>query len=508
MQAASIPALVEAAAAKDPDALALVDGERRFTYLELMTMAESTAAAILESSSSPVVGVLMAPSAWTTVAALGVMRAGRAYLPLDPCLPEERLRRMTGVLDCECLLVDAEPDCGSWFGGSKLIGEAVAAVGRPCPEPAVQDPDRLAYVIFTSGSTGEPKAVGVGQGPAATVVQHTVGRLRLRAEDRVLQIHSTSFDASIEEVWSTLAAGAMLTVPHDGILDIPGVVEQMIEHRVSVLHMPIGYWRALVHEFLDGLPAAGLDALRYLDTGGEAMRLDDLRAWRESPLREVTLNNGYGPTEAVVTASSFTLGPETQLPDGVASVPIGRALPGRILYVVDESGCEVEVGEAGELYIAGDLLAAGYLNDAELTARRFPPDAARGQGRKYRTGDLVRKLPNGALEFLRRTDDQVKVRGFRIELGEISHVLRSLEGIRDAAAVVIDPTTGRLGAAVVLERGSGQGSPDFGGELALKLPACMIPSVIVPIDRLPTSVVGKVDSSELRRLLGESIGSE
>src|ERR1700742_2529068 len=156
MQAASLPALVEAAAAQDPDALALVDGERRITYLELTMMAESVATAILESSSGTVVGVLMAPSAWTTVAALGAMRAGRAYLPLDPCLPEERLRQMTGVLDCDCLLIDAEPDRGSWFGGSKLIGEAVAAVGRPCPEPAVRDPERLAYVIFTSGTTGEP----------------------------------------------------------------------------------------------------------------------------------------------------------------------------------------------------------------------------------------------------------------------------------------------------------------------------------------------------------------
>jgi amino acid adenylation domain-containing protein len=472
-------------------------------YPELVRMAESVAAAVLERSSGAVVGVLMPPGMWTTVAALGAMRAGRAYLPLDPALPEERLRLMTEAVGCDCLLVDADMVPAPWFEGAELVVEAVASVGRPCPVPPIDDRDRLAYVIFTSGSTGRPKAVGVAQGPAAEFVEHTADRLAVGPTDTVLQIHSTSFDSSIEEVWSTLASGARLVAPVGSVLDMDAVVSQAAEHRVTVVHMPTSYWRAFVGELLAGLSADGLGSLRHVEIGGEAMRLADFEAWRACPLREVALNNGYGPTEAVVTATGFTIGPQTELPDGARSVPIGDPFPGRLLYVLDEDGRAVDAGVAGELYIGGDLLAVGYLNDDELTARRFLPDETRGEGRRYRTGDLVRQLTGGGLEFLGRIDDQVKIRGFRVELGEISSALRALDGVREAATLLLDPLSGRLGSAVVPAGPEAASPPQIAANLGRVLPAYMVPPVILTLPRLPISVSGKVDSAALRRLLLE-----
>jgi amino acid adenylation domain-containing protein len=501
VSANTISGLVEAAAAKRPDAVALEDADQELTFTELMTMAESIAAALSEQSEGQVIGVLMGPGIWTTIAALGAMRAGRAYLPLDPSLPEERLRLMAEAVDCDCLLVDAEPGRADWFGGTDIVAEAVAAVGRPCADPPPQDPGRLAYVIFTSGSTGRPKAVGVAQGPASVFVEHTAERLRVSPGDTVLQIHSTSFDSSIEEVWSTLARGARLVAPLGSILDVQSVIVQAAEHRVTVAHMPTSYWRAFVQEILDGLSVDELDALRHVEIGGEAMRMEDFEAWRACPLREVPLNNGYGPTEAVVTATAFTIGAETKIPAEVPSVPIGWALPGRLLYVVDDGGNPVQPGEPGELQIGGDQLAVGYLNDPELTARRFVADGIRGEGRKYRTGDLVRELPDGALEFMGRLDDQVKVRGFRVELGEISAALRSLDGVREALTMLLDSDSGRLGAAVELPSEVGLTSADLAHALERTLPGYMVPPVIVPLAKLPISVSGKIDSSAVRRIL-------
>jgi non-ribosomal peptide synthetase component E (peptide arylation enzyme) len=179
------------------------------------------------------------------------------------------------------------------------------------------------------------------------------------------------------------------------------------------------------------------------------------------------------------------------------------------LYVVDESGREVQPGEIGELYVGGDLLATGYLNDAILTDQRFLPDDARGFGKKYRTGDLVREHAGGPLEFIGRVDDQVKVRGFRVELGEISNALCRIAGVRDAATVLLDPATGRLGAGVVLEVEDGPTAAELTRELAKRLPAYMVPPVIEPMTTLPAlAVSGKVDSSALRRrLLGDSDGT-
>jgi acyl-coenzyme A synthetase/AMP-(fatty) acid ligase len=211
----------------------------------------------------------------------------------------------------------------------------------------------------------------------------------------------------------------------------------------------------------------------------------------------------------VVSASSFTITPQTELPEGARSVPIGKAFPGRRLYVLDEDRRPVELGETGELYVGGTQLARGYLNDAELTAERFVPDPfAGGGGRMYKTGDLVRLHPDGNLEFVGRNDDQIKLRGYRVELGEIAAALRSLDDVRDAAVVVLDETPARLGAGVVVQAGRATSADALTAALRAKLPAYMVPSVVEILPSLPVSPGSrKVDPAALRRLLAAPVGS-
>jgi amino acid adenylation domain-containing protein len=492
---------VEAAARARPDAVALADGTREITFAELIAMADGVAAAVAERSAGEVVGVLLPPGLWTTVAALGALRAGRAYMPLDPGLPRARLEAMTAAVDCDCLLTDSAAGLGDWFDGGLVATDAAALTGRAPRGSAPVGGDDLAYVIFTSGSTGTPNAVGVQHGPASAFVAHTAARLRLSGEDVVLQLHSTSFDSSIEEVWATLAAGARLVAPETSVLEMEAILAQAAERRVTVLHMVTSYWRAFVAELLGGLSAGALERVRHVETGGEAMRREDFEAWQECELSSVPLHNGYGPTEAVVTATGFLIGPGTELPPAATMVPIGRPLPGRLLSVRDDEG-EVAAGEVGELFIGGDLLAKGYLNDPALTARRFLPDPARAAGRMYRTGDLVRELPDGALEFLGRADEQVKVRGYRVELGEVAAALRRLDGVGDAAVVLLDERSGRLGAAVVLEQGCVKTGAEMAAELGRSLPAYMVPPVVEPVAAVPVSVTsGKVERQAVRALL-------
>jgi acyl-coenzyme A synthetase/AMP-(fatty) acid ligase len=244
-----------------------------------------------------------------------------------------------------------------------------------------------------------------------------------------------------------------------------------------------------------------LERVRHIETGGELMRRDDFEAWQECDLRTVPLHNGYGPTEAVVTATGFLIGPQTQLSPEATSVPIGHPLPERRLLVRDGEH-EVAPGEVGELFIGGDLLAKGYLNDPALTWSRFLPDPTRERGRMYRTGDLVRELPDGTLEFVGRADEQVKVRGYRVELGEVAVALRRLNGISDAAVVLLDEISGRLGAAVVREDGCTRTDTEITTELERSLPAYMVPPVLELVSELPVSVTsGKVERQALKELL-------
>ena len=506
--------LVLRSARQDPLAVALVDAGVGITYGDLVAAAGELALRILDSTSSgSVVGVL-APARFAVPAFLAVARAGCAYLPLDPALPAERIAYMLGEVDCRCVVVprDVAPPAG-FTGEIVRLDDPASSAGAGArtsrSELPAARPSDLAYVIFTSGSTGRPKAVGVEHAAAAAYVSSYVRLTAVQRSDAVIQLHSPSFDASVEEIWAPLAAGARVVAPDSSILDLDAVLAQVAEHRITLLNMVTGYWRAFVQELAEGLPVGDLRSVRHFDVGGEKMLLEDLAAWRASDLRGTPVVNAYGPTEAVVSASSFTITPQTELPEGARSVPIGKAFPGRRLYVLDEDRRPVELGETGELYVGGTQLARGYLNDAELTAERFVPDPfAGGGGRMYKTGDLVRLHPDGNLEFVGRNDDQIKLRGYRVELGEIAAALRSLDDVRDAAVVVLDETPARLGAGVVVQAGRATSADALTAALRAKLPAYMVPSVVEILPSLPVSPGSrKVDPAALRRLLAAPVGS-
>ncbi|MGW2746442.1 amino acid adenylation domain-containing protein [Streptomyces sp. NPDC001450] len=477
-----------------PEATALICGDERVTYAELNAMTAGLGAALKAAgvdSGSPV-GVLLRRSPWSVAAIEGVWRAGGVYVPLDPELPAERLRFMAEEAQLACVVAD----CATVEAAAALapvtvdVTAVTPVVDGPRHRP---DPRELAHVIFTSGSTGRPKAVGVEHAALASHVTAARERFGITAADRVLAFASFSFDASLDQVLPALASGATVVLRPDEPWLPTQVPEVVRRHALTVVNVPPTYWAELTLS-LDRRLAAALASLRLLVLGGEAVPADTLAVWRAA-VPWVRVCNAYGPTETTVTATTYEA---ADPPAG--SVPIGRPLGDRRVYVVDADGEPVPVGVSGELLIGGTEVARGYLRRPALTAECFVPDPYGPPGsRMYRTGDLVRWQATGDLEFLGRGDDQVKIRGFRIELGEIEAVLRACPLVA-AAAARPDRATGRSLVGYVVPAGDARAAVDR-AELrawcARYLPHYAVPSEFVVLEALPVGVSGKLDRSAL-----------
>ncbi|MET7685700.1 amino acid adenylation domain-containing protein [Streptomyces sp. NPDC005423] len=486
-----IPSL---AFAGEPGATALRCGDDTVTYAELDTMTGSLAAALRAAgvgSGSPV-GVLLRRGLWSVAAIEGIWRAGGAYVPLDPELPAARLKFMAEEARLTCMVADpATADTATALAPVTVDVTTVTPVpDGPRHQP---HPRELAHVIFTSGSTGRPKAVGVEHAALASHVAAARERLGINAADRVLAFASFSFDASLDQVLPALTTGATVVMRPDEPW-LPTQVPEIVQrHALTVVNVPPTYWSELTLA-LDRRLAAALGSLRLLVLGGEAVPPDTLTAWRAA-VPWVRVCNAYGPTETTVTATTYDA---DDPPAG--SVPIGRPLGDRRVYVVDADDEPVPVGVSGELLIGGTEVARGYLGRPAPTAERFVPDPYGPPGsRLYRTGDLVRWTQGGDLEFLGRRDDQVKIRGFRIELGEVETVLRNCPLVT-ASAVRPDRATGRTLTGYVVPAPDAPGAPDR-AELrawcARYLPHYAVPSEFVVLDALPVGVSGKLDRSAL-----------
>ncbi|MET9183615.1 amino acid adenylation domain-containing protein, partial [Kitasatospora aureofaciens] len=443
LPAATLPELFAAQAARTPDATALVFGDESLTYAELEARAERLARLLIARGAGPerTVALVLERSVEMVVALLATVRAGAAYLPVDPEYPADRVAvvladgdpalvlatRATAAVaqqaDAEPLLLDAE----------EILAELADLTGA-APAVALR-PEHPAYVIFTSGSTGRPKGVAV---PHAGIVnrlawmQHAYG---LTAEDRVLQKTPFGFDVSVWEFFWPLLEGATLVLAKPGGHRDPAHLAELIRReRITVTHFVPSMLQAFVQE----PTAAGCTDLRAVLCSGEALPAD-LRERFFAVLPQVSLHNLYGPTEASVDVTAWACTPA----DTGTSVPIGRPVWNTRVHVLDAALRPVPVGVAGELYLAGDQLARGYLGRPALTAERFVADPSGPPGtRMYRTGDLVRWNAEGALEYLGRTDDQVKLRGFRIELGEIEARLATHPSVATAAVVVREAQPG------------------------------------------------------------------
>ncbi|WP_285611856.1 non-ribosomal peptide synthetase [Actinokineospora globicatena] len=474
VDATTLPALFTARAAQTPDATAVVvDGGKSLTYAELDNRVATLAGVLVARGVQPgsVVGVRLERSAALIVALLAVQRAGGAYLPLDPEYPADRLAMM--VADAEPTVVIASDRVDG-----ELVVDADGAPGEWALPLAseVTDQDRPAYVIYTSGSTGRPKGVVVPHSGIVNRLLWMQAEYGLTPGERVLQKTPASFDVSVWEFFWPLITGATLVFAKPGGHRDPAYLAEVIErHRVTTVHFVPSMLRAFVAD-----PAAReVTTLRRVLCSGEALPADLRDEFRQ--VSQAELHNLYGPTEASVDVTAI------QVAD-TGAVPIGRPVWNTQTYVLDSFLRPVAPGNPGELYLAGDQLAWGYLNRPELTSVRFVANPF-GTGRLYRTGDVAR-WTDGVLEYLGRADDQVKLRGFRIELGEIEAAMAA--HVTHAVAAVIDDRL--IGYHV------GDVDTDaLRAELGKTLPDHMIPSAFVSLDHVPLTPSGKTDRKALPR---------
>ncbi|MEV8632386.1 amino acid adenylation domain-containing protein [Streptosporangium sp. NPDC051023] len=450
-----VPELVGRAIREHPDAPAISCAGRVVTYRELGELVEKAAARF---RAGEITAVSLDRSPEGVAALLGAWRAGAAYLPLDPALPEERRAFMREEID------------------------GVAAEG-------------VAYVIYTSGSSGTPKGVLVEHEGLAARVAWMREAYGLGPGDRVVQFATLSFDTHAEEIYPALAAGACLELLPEGAVTLPDLLATPEGRRVTVLDLPTAYWHHLVGQ-LDEV--AWPPALRLVILGGEELQAGAVARWRERFGDRVRLVNTYGPTEATVIATATQIAGTGRAGE---RPPIGRPIGAVHAAVLAEDGSLVPPGAPGELCLGGTGLARGYLRRPGLTAERFVPDPYGEPGaRLYRTGDRARWRPDGQLEFLGRIDDQVKVRGFRVEPGEIEARLLTHPAVRQAAVVAVDDT---LVGYVVVEAATGtvtearSPADELPGFLAGKLPSYLVPSAWVTLDELPLTRNGKVDRKAL-----------
>ncbi len=481
-------------AAQTPDALALAWADGRMTYAELNAAADALAQRLTEAGVRPesAVGVCLPRGPEAVIAQLAVLKAGGVYLPLDPAYPADRLRWMLDDARAVALVADD--------AGRALLADFAGPVLPPADadrEPSTFAlshsrtfalPSNGAYLVYTSGSTGLPKGVLVQHGAAAAHMRAAARAYGLTPGDRVLQFAAPGFDVALEQVLAPLSAGAAVVLRGAETPAAAELAALLRAQSVTVFNPPTAYWHALA---ADAEAVAQVRAtVRLTLVGGEAMLDGAARRWLAAPGGDVLLN-GYGPTETLVTSTAQAV--DASILGGGATVPVGRPLPGRTAYVLDPAGRPLPVGAPGELYVGG-LLARGYAGRAALTAERFVPDAFGGGAgaRLYRTGDRARWTEAGSLEFLGRTDLQVKVRGFRVELGEVEAALLRLPGIHGAAA---DVRGGTVAAYVVASAEIDEDA--VRAALAATLPEHMVPSAVVAVDALPLTPNGKLDRAAL-----------
>lgn len=478
----TLPALITERAHRSPDAVAVVYDGRRYSYHEINAEANRLAHWLIERGigTEDRVAVLLDKSPQLVTTALGILKAGAVYLPIDPSYPDDR--RAFLLRDADAELVLREP----------VTGLERYSPADPAPHELVRPlgPDNTAYLIYTSGSTGQPKGVPVPHAPIAEYFVWFGAQYRVDETDRLLQVASPGFDVSIGEVFGTLICGARLVIPRpEGLHDIAYLTDLLRSEGITSMH----FVPSLLGLFLS-LPGVGQwRTLRRVPIGGEALPGELADKFHAS--FDALLYNFYGPTETVVNATSYPV----EGAQGARVVPIGRPKINTQVHLLDGALQPVPVGAIGEIYIGGTHVAHGYHRRPGLTAVRFVADPFRRGGRLYRAGDLARRNADGDIEFIGRADEQVKIRGFRIELGEVAAAVAVDPSVGQAVVLAVDlPQLGKSLVAYVTPSGGDTVDVErIRARVAAALPEYMAPATYVVLDEIPITAHGKIDRAAL-----------
>ncbi|MGB3465097.1 MAG: amino acid adenylation domain-containing protein, partial [Cyclobacteriaceae bacterium] len=482
--------LFEAQAAKTPDNVALVFGEKELTYKELDELSNRLAHFLVETYDlcpEDLIGIQLDRSEWVLISILGVLKSSGAYVPIDPEYPSSRkeyiandaslklLLTETGFIydidyyDGEILAIDVEFDPQE-YSGESLTTDLSAS--------------NLAYVIYTSGSTGTPKGVMVDHESIVNTLNSQIEIFELNSERRGLQFASFSFDASISEAFIILLSGARLYIADESHRKNPSLLTAYIkDNQIDIATLSPSYLGKIAIDELVGLET--------LITAGESAHYETALAY----LEHGTYYNAYGPTETSICGTVF------KLEDGEGltanNLPIGKPIANTQIYILSDTLSLQPIGVTGEICIGGEGLARGYLNRPDLTQEKFVDNPFRSGERMYRTGDLGRWLPDGNIEFIGRKDDQVKIRGYRIELGEIEHALSGHEQIGQAVVLAKENEAGDRELVAYLTASEEQHTGDLRSYLKERLPEYMLPAYFVQLEELPLTSNGKIDKKGL-----------
>ena len=487
--------LFEASVARAPKQVALVAGETSLTY-EALNRQTNRMAHLLSGKgigNDAIIGICMEKRPELYAAILAVLKAGAAYLPIDPDSPDDRIRYILQDADCAYFITTDEIEKRILFEPEKCI--VIESISK---ELEFQSPDNLtttreqeslAYIIYTSGSTGNPKGVMVEHRSLLNAILSYHKSWKPTSDDRGIQQASIAFDVSVCELFSLLCVSGTLVIPEkETILDPQKFAAFVADHQIT----SIGATPSL----LNNLQQIGcsIPGVRNVFSGGEALGFNHISQF----LPQAQVVNGYGPTEATIGATAHIV---TEADEKRVRIPIGKPLPNYEIYILDDQFRPLPLGAPGELCIGGVALARGYLNRPELTAEKFIECNIFGTPKRlYRTGDLARWFSDGNIEFLGRLDHQIKLRGYRIELGEIESALDNHPAIREAVVILCHPDTPQarlVGYYVPKDQESPPDKTELHAYLSRILPPYMVPASLIALDRFPTNTSGKINRKAL-----------
>ncbi|WP_425430497.1 non-ribosomal peptide synthase/polyketide synthase [Chitinophaga niastensis] len=488
----TITALFSSHAAKNPDAIAVTAGDGSLTYQQLDEQSGQLANCLLDRGirKEMMVPVCLERSAAMITAILGVLKAGGAYVPVDPEAPVERIAYMLADTAAEIVITSGDlisklQAVGNLKNIIDLNNDTLSLYEKTSPDITLSA-QQLAYVIYTSGSTGQPRGVQAMHGPVVNLIFNQSKVYDIKSDERILLLSNYIFDAAVEQMFFALLNGVTLVIVPKNILFDNVLFEQfLIDQRITHLEA--------TPSFLANINPGTYGGLKRVISGGEACRRSMAAKWN----KQVDFYNIYGPTEATISSLCYHFDAENN--DNTEVLPIGKPLANTRVYILDKKGNPLPVGVTGELYIAGIGVTRGYLNHPELTTEKFTDDTfCNTPGEKmYRTGDMGRWLPDGNIEFQNRIDDQAKIRGFRIEPGEIENVLLQCDAVNETV-VLNKPDisgAGRLVAYIVPQGEFNKTAiTDF---LKQRVPEYMIPALLIPLEKIPLTVNGKIDRKAL-----------